>query len=138
MADIGMSEMNNVYLVEPKDFDQDPRYEIKTGEALDRRISVHCVIQPAKIPGIKTHSLVIAHHPLGAGNGGWDSYDENLTVVDGLNISKKQLFDHAHQYAEKLSAKLGYTYFDLGKVKKIQEAERKVRDARSNLEALTS
>lgn len=133
-----MSEMNNIYLVEPEDFDQNPRYEIKKGESLDRRISVYCVIQPVNIQGIKTHSLITAHHPLGGGCGGWDSYEENLAIINGPNPSNEQLLDCAHKYAKQLSSRNGYAFFDLDKVKKIQETQRKLRDTESDLETLTA
>ncbi len=70
-----MDEPRNLYIVEPKDFEEKPRYEIKTGEALNRHISTHCFIQPARIPNVETHLLVIAYHPLG----GVGTEDGNLT-----------------------------------------------------------
>jgi len=133
-----MGEKDSVFLVKPGDYNKKPRYEVKTGESLHRRISNHCVIQPMAIPNVKSHLLIVAHHPLGWGDGGWDSYEENLDIVESSKVSDKLLLSYADKYARQLAKKGGYTYFDLKKVNTILKEEKRIQNAKNRLESLTS
>ncbi len=113
-----------VYLVKAQNFKKEnPKYDIKTGEALHRRVSTYCTIQPATIPDVSDHILIIAHHPLGGGLGGWDSYCENIKMVHGRRTLHKHVTNCAREYAQKLAERLKTELVDLRRVKDLDSLE---------------
>lgn len=111
--------MKKVFLVRPNDYDANPRYNVDVGESpLNSCAQTHATVQAGTIPNISTHALIYAHHPLGGGNGGWESYDENIRVVRGTKVSPRQLTRNAREYAQNLATRLGTTMVDLSRAKR--------------------
>lgn len=127
-------EKKKVYLIEVNK----SKYEIIIAKSLHQEVSPHCTITPKEIKDIKSHLLITAYHPLGAGIGGWDDYTENLAVIKTDEFSKELLLDHAKTYAKMLATKICSKYVDPEEVKKIRKQEKKVQDAQNKLESMVS
>jgi len=113
--------VEKVFLIKPEDYKKEnPKYDIKTGHGLHDRISTYCTIQAASIPDVPNHLLIVAHHPLGAGIGGWDSYCENIKMVHGRKTLPRQVTKCARDYARKLADKLKTELIDLRRVKNLE------------------
>lgn len=111
----------SIFLTKSKKFKKDLTFIVIEGETINKYASTYCEIGPSEESPIQGHYRIEVYHPLGGGEGGWDSYREPIGIAHGKKELPKQIRQCAFNYAQKLAKKSKEEFIDLTRRKECYE-----------------